>query len=278
MIYKILFLVFMLVCGTICRVDAQSLPDWSECPEFKQEDEKRIVIVVDASSKIHDYPMRIAKFSISDSISLIPYNHPVKIIITELGKDDQTSLIRPWPDTGFYQHPLVCSSECNKFFEQCISETEYEQNKKKYEEEIKIFQTGLEDRLNESIKTPPTDNSLILQTLKSLDYNIEDETFDRYRLWVVSDMLENSSVIDMYDLPIPIFEDIKNKIERIYGFPEKIGSTTVFLLNRCGDGGEIQETNPFKSFWEDYFSHVTDNKPIWKDIPSGSCESEFNSN
>jgi len=276
MIYKLLFLVFMLACAIICRVDAQSLPDWSECPEFKNEKQKRIVIVVDASSKIRDYSMHIAKDEIEKSIFSIHYNRPVEIIITELGKDDRSNKTTPLrrPDTGFDQRPLACSPECNKFIESCISETEYEQIKKKYEEKIKIFQTELEDRLNESIKTPPTDNSPILQTLKLLD--IGDKIFDE--LWVVSDMLENASIIDMYDLPIPIFEDIKNKIEQVYGFPEKKGSTTVFLLNRCGDGGEIQKTNPFKSFWEDYFSHVTDNKPIWKYIPSGPCESEFNSN
>ena len=278
---KLLFLAFIFIYGAIGRVQSQSLPSWGEgeeCPEIKTIDTLRSVIVVDASSEIPEDIILIAQNDISKFILSAEYNHTLKVIITKLRNHDQSStVILERPLSKLYtdnSRSLRCSSECSAIWEDCISENEYVNISKAYDEEIEEFNRKFEDHLSNLMKTQPSDDSPILQTLKSIDYIEDDEIFDQ--LYIVSDMLENSSLFDMYDSAIPDFEDAKNRIHRGYGFPErfpkKTATTTIFLLNRCGDAGEIQQTNPFTSFWDDYFSDIMSDQPTWKYIPSGPCE------
>jgi len=278
--YKFLLLVFILICGSSSTIHSQSLPpdyplddeNHEQCPQIESGNRIRAVIVVDASSEIPDYSIRIAQSEIGKRILSIEYYHPMEVIITKLKNIEPLSTV-VLEGPVFELDPdrrLQCDPESKCRREKCISGDEYRGAVDDYIRGQDTFTTAFEDHLSNLMKTQPSDDSPILQTLKSIDYIVDDEKIDQ--LYIVSDMLENSSLIDMYDSEIPDFEGAKDEIRRGYGFPEKTATTTVFLLNRCGDAGEIQQTGPFMSFWDDYFSYIMGDQPIWEHIPSGPCE------
>jgi len=277
---KFLILVFLFICVSISKIQSQSLPPWppddddhEKCPQFESRNTIRSVILVDASSEIPDEIIFIAQNDIARLILSAQYNHPLEVYITKLRNHDQSSttifLERPVVRLASDIRPLKCSPDCG-IFDDCITRIGYNKISNDYRRHVENLETEFQDHLIDLMKTQPRDDSPILQTLKSIDYLVDDEIIDQ--LFIVSDMLENSSLIDVYDSAMPNFESAKNEIKRGVGFPEKIQTSTVFLLNRCGDEGEIQQSAQFISFWNDYFSYIGDSQPIWEDIPSGPCE------
>ena len=94
------------------------------------------------------------------------------------------------------------------------------------------------------------------------------------RIWVVSDLLENSVIgntrVNFYK-HIPPYDSLRAQIVNTWGLP-KVDSVKVpiFWLKRCPDeGGRMQDTPAFKEFWDDYFRDVTGTAPDWKLIPAG---------
>ncbi len=105
------------------------------------------------------------------------------------------------------------------------------------------------------------------------------------RLWIVSDMLENSGSgeesyrINFYDIPVPSFDSLRTVIMDKWGFPENLGGSKVIIhrLKRCPSSGGLQQDHEtFKIFWDNYFRDVTRGIfPEWSNIPiGGDCPKE----
>jgi len=265
---SVILLVFISSCG---GTDSQTSSDYSECPPSQQGGSVsiRTAILIDPSSQISDYQIETAKSEISDAIGSYDQNDLLEVITAKLGD-------RPFTDTTSlkkltlkYSRPVE-DCNCNWWKQRCVPKDDYKNWKYRvFDAGVDTFDLELKSHLVSLLKSEPNDSSPILKVLGSLDQNMCDD--DRCNhLWVISDMLENSSEFNFYE-SVPKLEDDMRTIIFHYGFPEKIDSTTIFRINRCGDDLKVQSSNNFETFWNNYFFHVTGNKPKWIYLPTGGC-------
>jgi len=267
-----ILLVFISSCS--CGgTDSQTSSDHSECPPSQQGGSVsiRTAILIDPSSQISDYQIETAKSEISDAIGSYDLNDLdlLEVITAKLGD-------RPFTDTTSLKKPIleydrpVEDCNCDRMNERCVSKDVYLNWKyRSFDAEVDTFGAEIKSNHDSLLKSEPNDSSQILKVLGSLDQNMCDDECSQ--LWVISDMIENSSEFNFYE-SVPKLEDDMRTIIFHYGFPEKIDSTTIFRINRCGDDLKIQTSNNFETFWNNYFFHVTGNKPNWKNFPTGGCQ------
>ncbi|MDE2834023.1 MAG: hypothetical protein OXM02_05830 [Bacteroidota bacterium] len=144
-------------------------------------------------------------------------------------------------------------------------------------EEIKRISVEFDSVLH----SPRIEQSPIIESLAwDFDMEFEDDEHNANvcskscDVWIVSDMMQNSSFASFYD-SVPSFEAVNNDIEWEFGYGKglKDAQVTIWQLNRCpADGGNVQRTTEFKAFWDDYFNRAAGSKAAWKTLPPGGCE------
>jgi len=243
-----------------------------ECPSPTQSGKSiRTAIVIDPSSEISKNSRSNAQSEISNTIDSINRNNGLVLISTEIKNghlSDATFHKRPMFKIPV-KAPLWCDVKCKRLFGKCTTEDEFNDLKSEFNDDLMGFEEELQSYLDSLFNSPSTGKSPILNALNSLDHKICDEECDQ--LWIISDMLENSEIFNFYE-SIPKFADDLRTIIDQSGFPEKISHTTIFRINRCAKVLELQNSEEFKAFWNDYFTHITGNKPNWKYLPTGGCQ------
>ncbi len=246
-----------------------------ECPPTETEvaDTIRIAIVVDHSSAPSEFQINEAITGIENVLNSVKSTDSTEVIVTKLKNHhlDSNSISLYQPAFKLDDGEGVKDCECNDWLKICIPKDEYKRLKHdhgmKININVKAFQENILFNADSLLRLDPEDDSPILREIRSLDHNVCNEKCDQ--LWIISDMLENSLQFNFYE-SVPNFQNAESKIKRHFGFPQNIGSTIVFNINRChGDGGGIQESDNFEPFWNDYFTRVTGRKPSWEYLPTG---------
>ena len=244
---KSIFRVLILVSATLAS-------DHSHGQASQGENEGDSVLVfIDHSNKINDD--QIEWLMTSDFFVKIDALPPhSKIVLTEIndGQDSSRTARKIHIKRPKYERE---DEECRRIIESCVPKGTEQK-----------FKKVLEDSLTSLLKKPEEmDRSPIFRGLASPKNNTCDSS--SCHLWVISDMLEYSDLANFYE-SIPNFQDLKNRIGDHWGFPEKTTNIIIWRLKRCpSEGGEKQDSEEFKTFWNHYSDHVTGNEAEWKFIP-----------
>ena len=88
------------------------------------------------------------------------------------------------------------------------------------------------------------------------------------RLWIVSDMLQNSIWVDFYEGQGSLNGSVRPEwVPNLSGWQVEIRR-----VSRCAEkGGNIQDTQEFTQFWERYFREANSDTLVWNNLSGFAC-------
>ena len=235
--------------------------------------EETVRVFIDPSDKIKGRQKNEVRQEIyAKSNNLSPGS---RIILTKIeapdssdmdNRDEVILITRPDTTKPYPSMPKDCPT-----WTKTIKECEMENDA--VEKKIKEFEEHLSGSLDSLLNSPEMEYSPIVEALPELPNDMCDSSC---HLWIVSDMIQNSTFLSLYKKPIRSFDSLESEIEWDWGFPTEMegSSVRIWRINRCRSSkeAEIQKSDEYKSFWNDYFTRVTGSKlseDDWTPVPSG---------
>ena len=139
---------------------------------------------------------------------------------------------------------------------------------RKYQQTFKEpFQAALDSLLSGG----ESDQSPILESITAFGVEVaklQCTPEKSCRLWIISDMLQNSRTLSFYDDLQGLDSPIRNEwVPDLRGWQVEVRRAA-----RCAEkGGTIQDTPEFKEFWERYFKEAQVEKLIWNPLSGVAC-------